>query len=72
MADIRNIRTRPGVRIYLHPADIVDMVTQPDVIESLNQDEMTKIIEALHLEINARENGVENANTQSRTKEGQA
>lgn len=56
MADIRNIRTRPGVRIYLHPGDLLDIMTQPEVLASFGSDEITKIKENLDLEMNAREN----------------
>jgi hypothetical protein len=56
MSDIRFVRNRPGVRIYLHPADLVDMVTQPEVLASFGSDEIRKIIESLSMEENLREN----------------
>jgi hypothetical protein len=43
MPDVRFVRPRPGVRIYLAPADIVEMITQPDVLSSLNEEELSKI-----------------------------
>lgn len=43
MADLRNIRPRPGVRITLHPADIADIVTQPDVLICFSDDELEMI-----------------------------
>ena len=44
MADIRNIRSRPGVRIYLHSFDLADMITQPDVVASMDDDQITNIL----------------------------
>lgn len=54
MADLRNIRTRPGVRINIHPADITDIMTQTDVLGSLSNEELDKISEALTMERNIR------------------
>lgn len=56
MADILNIRPRPGVRINLHPSDIAGIVKQPEVIASFTQGELTEIVEAFMLEINYRTN----------------
>jgi len=47
MADIRNIRSRPGVRIYLAPCDIVDILTQDEVVLSFNEEDRQKIYNAL-------------------------
>lgn len=50
MADLRNMRSRPGVRIYLHSADIADVVTQPDVMEWFTTEELELIIGKLNEE----------------------
>ncbi len=47
MADLRNIRPRPGVRITLHPADIAEIVTQPDVLICFSDDELEMIDAAI-------------------------
>ncbi len=47
MAELRNIRPRPGVRITLHPADIAEIVTQPDVLICLSDDELEMIDAAI-------------------------
>lgn len=47
MADIRNQRVRPGVRIYLHPADIADIVTQEEVVGAFTDEEREKIFKAV-------------------------
>lgn len=54
MPDLRNIRSRPGVRINLHPADIADIMQQQDVVQSFNEQELMIIIETLQAEITHR------------------
>lgn len=54
MSDIRCVRTRPGVRIYLHPADLTDVITQDDVVQCLNEEELEKIIFVLSAELQGR------------------
>ncbi len=50
MAELRNIRPRPGVRITLHPADIAEIVTQPDVLICFSDDELEMIDAAIAAE----------------------
>ncbi len=47
MAQLRNIRPRPGARITLHAADIADIVTQPDVLICFSDDELEMIEAAI-------------------------
>lgn len=56
MPDLRNIRSRPGVRIQLHPADIADVMQQQDVVQSFNDQELLLIIETLQAEVVYRQN----------------
>lgn len=56
MPDLRNIRSRPGVRIQLHPADIADVMQQQDVVQSFNDQELLLIIETLKAEVVYRQN----------------
>ena len=56
MADLINIRSRPGVRINLHPADIVNIVKQADVLASFTEGELSELTDAMSLELNYREN----------------
>lgn len=56
MPDLRNIRTRPGVRIQLHPADMAEIVQQSDVVQCFNDQELLSIIETLQTEVECRQN----------------
>lgn len=44
-------RPRVGVRINLHIVDIVDVVTQPDVLAGMRDDELAKINDAIDTEV---------------------
>jgi hypothetical protein len=57
MADLKNIRSRPGVRIQLHPSDIVSIMLQQDVLQEFTEGEILDMLEMLHAEINYRQNG---------------
>lgn len=64
MADLINIRLRPGVRINLHPADIKNICVQPEVLASFTEGELAEMIDCFHLELNYRTNkGEKNART---------
>lgn len=65
MADIYNVRTRPGVRIHLHPADIASVLKQPDVVAAFTNEEMKQIIDCIDTELNFREQNNDNNNSQS-------
>lgn len=54
MADIVLVRSRPGVRIYLHIQDIVEIMYQQDVLMAMSEREIGQIIEALNAELNTR------------------
>lgn len=57
MADLINIRTRPGVRINLHPSDIKDINLQKEVVQSFTEGELTEMIDCFQMELNFRNNG---------------
>ena len=61
MTDIRIVRTRPGVRIYLNQEDLTDIMTQDDVVKSFNSEELKKIVFTLSTELQDRENGPEHS-----------
>lgn len=64
MADIRNQRPRPGVRIYLHPNDIANIVMQKDVLETLSSDELEQVLFSVELEMKLRKpKEIEDANS---------
>lgn len=54
MPDIHNVRARSGVRIYLHPADIADIVIQQDVFSNFTDEELEKIVFVITKEIERR------------------
>ena len=55
MADIRYPRERPNVRIYLHSADIRDMMTQEGVLHHLSTEQLNQIATAIAIEMNYRQ-----------------
>lgn len=70
MGDMVYTPRRPGIRINIHTADMVNIVKQADVIASFTIEEMHSMIEAFQLELNYRENsqqeGEENAVTETK------
>lgn len=61
MPDLRIIRPRTGVRLYLYPGEICEMVCDAQVLISFTNEELVKLTIAANNELNRREN----ANTQS-------
>ena len=55
MADIRYPRERPNVRIYLHSADIRDMMMQEGVLHFLSTEQLQEIMGAIESEFRLRE-----------------
>lgn len=56
MAEIFNVRPRPGVRINLHAQDIRDIVKQPEVLASFTEGELQELIDSLHAQLNYLQN----------------
>lgn len=56
MADLIYTPRRPGIRLIVHTADIVNVVKQHDVLASMSEDELSEIVEAMMLELNVRTN----------------
>ena len=54
MADLINVRPRPGVRINLHIADIFNIMKQPEVIISFSNAELNEMIEIMREELEQR------------------
>lgn len=66
MADLRIIRPRAGIRIYLYPGEMAEAVCDADLLAQFTNEELTKIMFTVNAEMNRREN---DANSQSDTKE---
>lgn len=58
MADLRIIRPRAGIRIYLYPGEMAEAVCDPDLMAQFTQEEIAKIILAIQMESNRRESDV--------------
>jgi hypothetical protein len=55
MADTRYLAPRrPGVTIYLHVADIVDVMSQRQMLQSMTEKELTQIAESINAELSTR------------------
>jgi hypothetical protein len=57
MADIVLVRSKPGVRIYLHIQDIVDIAQQQDILMAMTTPEIEQLIEVFKAELSTRGEG---------------
>ena len=67
MPDLRIIRPRTGVRLYLYPGEICEMVCDAQVMQAFTEEELKKISDAANVELNGRQEN--DLNKKSDTKE---
>lgn len=56
MADLVYQPRKPGIKIFVHTADIVNVIKQPDVLNSMTEGELQEVTETLMGELNYRSN----------------